>query len=154
MGYGMGHTAAARFLEWQIELETEPQLCALRLLTPGGGAVWRNASAREYYAQHGFPTAPVLDWKTIKPMLCRSELQALRGIYLAAFNSNEPVVHTHTSQMPGYPPCSTETDYLAVYGTIKHGIILARLRPLTLPPAQVIYLPSSFQTSSTPRAMA
>jgi hypothetical protein len=142
------HKAAGIFVEWQLVLEDEPELFSLRLLNCCRGYVWRNRATREYYVQHGFPGAPLLEWGAIRKMLGRQELQSINAITAAAFHTTEPVSHTHTSQMPGCAPCSSHTDYLAVYGTIMHGVVLARLRPLTSPPSQIVQV--QFQPQTCP----
>jgi hypothetical protein len=123
--------ASAVFAEYQTRLESAPDLFALRLFAPNdGGALWRNAAAREYYATQGFFPAPIMAWAMVKNYLTPEGLAEIEEHYRLAFETGEPVDFIHHSHARPGQKVFSRTRFLAVQGNLESGVILTHLRPL------------------------
>lgn len=124
----------AIFEDWVRALEHEPDFWGARVFAPGGGYIWRNAAARQYYEQYGFFAAPTMAWASVKKYLTRTEQIHLHQAYTAAFYLDKPIIYDVTGQAPGHPPSVTRTIFTAVAGNLQNGLIITHLRPEYVPP--------------------
>jgi len=136
----MSNRAREQFAQWQLWLEDEPEFYGLRFFAPGGGMIWRNRATRAYYLRHGFLDTPTTDWNGVKTFLGAKEIRLLNLIYKVAFQSDHAITHTFTSQATGYPPCVTETYFMAAYGNLEHGVIVTQMHCLTAPLDELLFL--------------
>jgi len=119
------------FERWSRRLADDEEMFGLRWFAPGGGLIWRNRLAREFYATFGFFSSDTTAWSAVKKYLTASELRRLNHFYATAFATDQTVLATITGRVPGWPACITLTKFVAIYGDLRNGVLLTHLSPLS-----------------------